>query len=65
MPKKRGQDEEILLFAMKVVGPVAVFFIAAAVTDLTHVIQWASSGPVDAVFSTISGLADWLSMPSL
>lgn len=66
MPRKRGQDEEILLFAMKVVGPVAVFFIAAAVTDLTHVISWASSGPIDSALYAVSGVAGWLfSMPSL
>jgi len=66
MPRKRGQDEEILLFAMKVVGPVAVFFIAAAVTDLTHVISWASSGPIDSALYTVSGVAGWLfSTPSL
>jgi hypothetical protein len=66
MPRKRGQDEEILLFAMKVVGPVAVFFIAAAVTDVTHAIQWASSGPIDSALYAISGTVDWLFVaPSL
>lgn len=66
MPRKRGQDEEIILFAMKVVGPVAVFFIAAAVTDVTHIVQWASSGSVDSALSTVSGIAGWLfSAPSL
>ncbi len=58
MPKKRGQDEEILLFAMKVVGPVAVFFVAAAVTDITHVVRWASSGPIDSALYAVSGLID-------
>ena len=58
MPKKRGQDEEILLFAVKVVGPVAVFFIAAAVTDLTHIVRWASSGSVDSALYTVSGFFD-------
>jgi hypothetical protein len=60
MPKKRGQDEEILLFAMKVVGPVAVFFIAAAITDMTHLMQWASSGPIDSALYAVSGIASWL-----
>lgn len=58
MPKKRGQDEEILLFAVKVVGPVAVFFIAAAVTDLTHIVRWASSGPIDSALYAVSGFFD-------
>ncbi len=56
MPKKRGQDEEILLFAVKVVGPVAVFFVAAAVTDITHVVRWANSGPIDSAFYAVSSL---------
>lgn len=60
MPKKRGQDEEILLFAMKVVGPVAVFFIAAALTDVTHVVRWASSGPIDSALYAVSDMASYL-----
>lgn len=66
MPRKRGQDEEIILFAVKVVGPVAVFFIAAAVTDVMHIVRWASSGPIDSIVSGISGVANWLfTVPSL
>ena len=60
MPRKRGQDEEIILFAMKVVGPVAAFFIVAIATDATHLVQWASSGPMDTAVYAISDLADFI-----
>lgn len=60
MPRKRGQDEEIIMFAMKVVGPVAVFFIIAAATDATHLVQWANAGPIDAVAYGISDALEWI-----
>lgn len=58
MPKKRGQDEEVFLFAVKVVGPVAVFFVAAAITDILHVVRWANSGPIDSAMYAVSHVID-------
>lgn len=47
MPKKLGQDERMLRFALKVVGPIVTVFVAAIAIDVMHVAQWANAGPLD------------------
>lgn len=54
--KKLGQDELMLRFALKVVGPAVAVFVAAIVIDTMHVAQWANAGPLDQAMQGISGL---------
>ena len=42
MPKKRNQEEEILLFAMKIIMPVAAVFIVAVVIDAASLVSLVS-----------------------
>lgn len=49
MQRKRGQDEEIFMFALKIVGPIAFFFVVAIFVDLSHMIDWAGSDTPDPI----------------
>ncbi len=62
MAVKRGKDEQVLMFALKVVGPVALYFIIAGTVDFSHIISWAESGssdPLSALFSALIRSAPW------
>ncbi len=58
MLKKRGEDEQVFLFAVKVVIPTAAFFATALVIDVRAMLRFIGSGPIDSVAYTVSNIVD-------
>jgi hypothetical protein len=56
MAKKRGTDEKVVIFALKVVGPLALLFIAAIMVDFSHMVDWAHSSTPDPLSGVVSAL---------
>jgi len=54
MVKKRGKDEEVILFVLKLMGPLVLFFIVALSMDLSHMMDFAHSGAPDPLSGAVA-----------